>query len=115
LTIGRRPVIRSRAMRRVVPAVILVLLAVACTDRPDESATGAEIFGQICAACHAPDLSGGIGPPLGPGSHAAAQTDEYLLATISLGRGSRMPSFSRTLTDEQIRAVVDYIREVQAG
>lgn len=101
-------------MRRVAAALLVVLL-VACQDPPDEGATGAEIFGQVCAACHAADLSGGIGPSLGPDSNAVAQTDEYLVATIVHGRGSRMPSFSRTLTDDQIRAVVDYIREVQSG
>jgi mono/diheme cytochrome c family protein len=114
LKVALRPVLRSPKMRRVLPAVLLLLL-VACADRPDAGATGAEIFGQICAACHAADMSGGIGPPLGPGSHAAAQTDEFLIATINLGRGSRMPSFRQTLTEEQIRAVVDYIREVQGG
>jgi mono/diheme cytochrome c family protein len=55
-----------------------------------------------------------VGPALGAGSHAAEQPDGYLLTTITRGRGA-MPSFSRTLSETQIEAVVAYLREQQAS
>ncbi len=60
------------------------------------------------------DLSGGIGPAIGPGSNAAAQDDDFLVLTITRGRG-RMPSFDSTLSDDQIARVVDYLRTAQGS
>lgn len=96
---------------RVVGAVLIVLFLAAC-GRPAPDATGLEIYDQVCARCHGDDLGGGIGPALGPGTNAAEQSDEYLITTITRGRGS-MPSFSRTLDETQIRRVVGHIRSEQ--
>lgn len=94
---------------------ILVSLLVACSGAPAEDATGEQIFSQLCASCHSRDLSGGIGPALGPGSHAAELSDEVIAQTIRQGRGSRMPAFSRTLSETQIERLVGFLRERQAG
>jgi mono/diheme cytochrome c family protein len=95
--------------------LLLVALLGACTSPPPENATGAEIYGQLCASCHASDLSGNVGPALGPGSHAVELSDEVIAATIRRGRGSRMPAFSRTLSDAQIDRLVVFIRGSQSG
>ncbi len=87
---------------------------VGCVARPGPDATGEEIFEQVCARCHGAAMTGGVGPALGPGSDAADQPNEFLVQTITNGRG-RMPSFSLTLTEEQIARVVVYLREIQAG
>lgn len=92
--------------------VVVAVVAGACTGAPDEGATGEEIFMQLCARCHSADLSGGIGPALGPGSDAAGRPDEFLRLTITRGRG-RMPAFGTTLSDEQVDAVIGYLRERQ--
>ena len=94
--------------------VICLLALTACTGPPRADATGQEIYEQVCSNCHGADLSGGIGPAIGPGSNAAAQDDEFLLLTITRGRG-RMPSFDTTLSDDQIARVVDYLRTVQGS
>jgi len=94
-------------------AVALLLLAlVGCTGRPAPDATGAEIYEQVCARCHDDDLSGGVGPALGPGSNSAEQDDEFLRLTIADGRG-RMPSFRNTLSEEQIERVITFVRSEQ--
>lgn len=80
--------------------------------RPADDATGREIYVQLCSNCHGDDLSGGIGPPLGPGSNAATESDEFLEFTIMNGRG-RMPSFSSSLDEAQLNRLITYIREVQ--
>lgn len=96
---------------RLVGALVAVLVLAAC-DGPDADASGEEIYMQICARCHAPDLRGSVGPALGDGSNAAAQTDRYLIDTVTEGRG-RMPSFRQTLSTAQIERVVQYLREQQ--
>lgn len=96
-------------MIRIAAILALVFVSTACVGRPDENATGEEIFLQLCSNCHSADLTGGIGPPLGPGTNAADQTDEFLQMTISVGRG-RMPSFSASLNDDQLARLIDYIR-----
>jgi cytochrome c5 len=94
--------------------VICLLALTACTGAPRPDATGQEIYEQVCSNCHGADLSGGIGPAVGPGSNAAAQDDDFLLLTITRGRG-RMPSFDTTLSDDQIARVVDYLRTAQGS
>jgi hypothetical protein len=53
-----------------------------------------------------------LGPSLGTGSNAASQPDDFLTATISLGRG-RMPSFQSSLTEDQVDRLVGFIRQEQ--
>lgn len=99
-------------MRRAGAIVVIGLLSCACTlGAPDEDATGEEIYLQLCARCHGPDLGGGVGPDLGPGSEAAAEDDDYLEFTIRNGRG-RMPSFA-SLSDAQLDRLIAHIREAQ--
>lgn len=98
-------------MRTAIALLTLAGLLASCGG-PAPDATGEEIYAQVCSRCHGGDLQGRVGPALGPGSHVADQPDEYLLTTITRGRGS-MPSFSRTLSETQIEAVVGYLRERQ--
>jgi mono/diheme cytochrome c family protein len=98
--------------------VLLVLVLVssmmlaACGSGLDENASGEEIYNARCSSCHRKDLSGGIGPPLGPDSEAANRPLDYYQITISSGKG-RMPSFGSSLTEEQISRVIDYVISVQ--
>lgn len=92
--------------------VLAVLLAACSVGQPDDTAAGEEIYQQLCANCHGEDLSGGLGPELGPGSNSAVQPDEFLRLAILRGRGS-MPSFSSTLNQDQVDRLVAYLREVQ--
>ncbi|HEY7564888.1 MAG TPA: cytochrome c [Acidimicrobiia bacterium] len=103
-------------MRRSISVILVVASAaalnVACIGRPDLDATGEEVYLQVCANCHGADLSGGLGPAIGPGTNSAVRDDEYLELTITRGLG-RMPSFGGTLTDEQVERLIRYLREVQ--
>jgi len=92
--------------------VMCLLILPACGGRPDADATGEEIYRQVCSNCHGDDLAGGVGPAIGAGSNAASQDDDFLLLTITRGRG-RMPSFSATLSDDQISRVIEYLRAQQ--
>ena len=73
--------------------------------------TGAQIYQASCAVCHGQDGEGGVGPELGGGAAVAAFPDEAEQVTVvANGRGA-MPSFDRTLTPQEIEAVVEYTRK----
>ncbi len=100
-------------MRPLLPTVVLLVAVIlsACAD-PAQGRYGADLYGVTCARCHGPDLEGGIGPAIGPGSNAAtALTDEQIRGVIEIGPGA-MPSFRR-LDDDQIDSLVAYLRARQ--
>jgi mono/diheme cytochrome c family protein len=116
--------------RLVVLIAVLALLAAACggggatettaapaaTAAPSggDVALGETIFQQNCAACHGADLSGGVGKPLNAGSDAAAKSDAELLQIITNGvSGTAMPAWGSSLSEEEIAAVLAYIRSRQ--
>lgn len=101
-----------QSIAAVLAAALLLIWIGSCTARPGSDATGREIYLQLCASCHSEDLGGGIGPAIGPASNAAEQDDAFLELTISRGRG-RMPSFSGTLSNEQITRLIGYLRTAQ--
>lgn len=100
------------AMPRGLIISLLALVMVGCVGRPPDEASGEEIYLQVCSRCHGTDLEGGLGTALGPGSTSVERSDEFLAEAIAQGRG-RMPSFSQTLTADQIDRVVEYLRLVQ--
>lgn len=94
--------------------MLVALLLAGCVS-VSEDATGAEIYSALCARCHGSDLEGGVGPRLGGfDASSATESDEYLVTTITRGKG-RMPSFGASLSDAQIERVVAYVREQQSG
>jgi mono/diheme cytochrome c family protein len=112
-----REVIRNRIL-------VLTMLALAgvagpfLVERPSSAAenddamaslmaTGEEIFGTICAACHAANGRGDIGPSL-RGNGRLANT-ELVVRQITFG-GDEMPGFSSSLSPEEIAAVATFVR-----
>lgn len=77
-------------------------------------ATGAEVYASECAGCHGADLSGGVGPALGPGSSVAGFTTDQIRSTILAGPGV-MPSFGDRLQPAEVEAVVAFVRHAQEG
>lgn len=76
---------------------------------------GARLFAQNCAACHGDNGTGGIGVPLALPSFQATISDDYLRRTIRNGRPGRvMPAFPQ-LRDNEIEALVQYVRRWHRG
>jgi polyvinyl alcohol dehydrogenase (cytochrome) len=73
---------------------------------------GATVYRQRCAACHGGSGEGATGPSMVDVDDRLSR-DEHI-TVVREGRGS-MPAWDRTLTDEEIQAVVDYEREVLAN
>ena len=85
----------------------------ACSSPPPETATGPELYSQLCSSCHGAGLEGDVGPPLGVGSPSAALPDSYLATSIRRGIGT-MPSFDH-LSEDQVGRLITFLRDVQAG
>ena len=103
----------ARPVKRRIAVLIWLLALAACSSPLPADATGAELFNDLCSACHGTHLEGKIGPPLGQGAPSATLPDEYLVTSIRRGIGT-MPSFDH-LSEAQISRMVSYIREVQAA
>ena len=72
---------------------------------------GADLFNNVCAACHQPDAKGAIGagayPPLAADTKLAS-TDFLLTVLIDGLRG--MPPVGSMMSDEQVADVATYVR-----
>jgi len=83
--------------------------------RADDSAS---LFKTKCAVCHADDGSGSgkMGQQLGAKDLRSAdvqkQTDAQLNESITNGVGKKMPAYKAKLTDDQIKGLVGYIRDL---
>ncbi len=71
-------------------------------------------FNQVCASCHGANGSGGSAPSLLDDTWAHGGGDAEIAASIKNGwPGTPMPPFGATLNDQDIRAMVIYIRELR--
>ncbi|MEN8233557.1 MAG: cytochrome c [Actinomycetota bacterium] len=99
-------------LKRLVPALAVALAVSACTT--DTSGLyGEDLFEAACAHCHRSDLTGDVGPALGPGSNATTLADDQIVGVIRVGPGA-MTSFGDRFTDEQLASLVTFIRERQS-
>lgn len=106
--------------RRLLQMSMLVLALaisplISCSAIAQEDAAG--LFKSKCAACHGADGSGNtaVGKSIKirdfHSPDVQTQTDAQLTEMISAGKGA-MPSYKGKLTDEQIKQLVGYIREL---
>jgi disulfide bond formation protein DsbB len=93
----------------------------------DAVAQGQALFASYCSACHGPAGEGitGLGKPLTTSEFVGGLSDEELLAFIKVGRapddplntsGVLMPpkGGNPALTDEQLQAIIAYIRSIHS-
>ena len=69
-----------------------------------------KLFATSCGWCHS---GGGREHGKGPQLMGTELTDEQLIARIRNGKVGGMPAFSGAFTDEQLRAIVLYIRNLK--
>lgn len=71
-------------------------------------------YATLCASCHGDNMQGNQAPSMLDDIWVHGGDDASLAASIKNGRpATGMPAFGGTLTDEDIRAMVIYIREVR--
>ena len=99
---------------------VLVLLAVGFFSAAPLRADGdaASLFKAKCAVCHGADGSGNTAmgkqmqaPDL-RSEEVQKQTDAQLIDATTNGKGKKMPAYKGKLTDDQIKQLVAYIREL---
>jgi cytochrome c6 len=98
----------------VAPALGILFLLAAPLHAQDAPA----LYKSKCSACHAPDGTGNVpmGKTLGVTDLTSAdvqkQTDAQLTDSITNGKGKKMPAYKGKLTDDQIKGLVGYLREL---
>lgn len=72
---------------------------------------GKEIYRHVCQGCHMADGKGGIGAATIPGlaGNPKLAAAGYPVSVVLTGMGA-MPWFNGVLSDDQIAAVVNYVR-----
>lgn len=78
-----------------------------------EQADGEAIFVQTCGSCHTLATAGTSGT-VGPNLDDSPPGVELVIDRVTNGQGA-MPSFADQLTEEQIRAVADYVAANAGG
>jgi len=68
------------------------------------------LFATSCGWCH---QSGGRVAGRGPKLAGTDKSDEFIVNRIKAGKPPGMPAFGRSFTDEQIQAIVAYIRSLR--
>jgi mono/diheme cytochrome c family protein len=88
--------------------------ASAAASTPDAAGAGAfdprQLFANVCGWCHS---SGGREAGKGPKLMGTALTDGEIVYRIKMGKTGQMPAFGSALNDQQIAAVVAYIRNLK--
>jgi cytochrome c6 len=108
----RRPCVR--VIHLAVPALGVLSLIAA----PLRAQDAAALYKSKCAACHGPDGTGNTptGKSLGvtdlTSGDVQKQTDAQLTDSIANGKGKKMPAYKGKLTDDQIKDLVAYIRDL---
>lgn len=90
--------------------VFAAVLAVAAATQAAAKPDGATLFQQNCSACHQAQGQGVKGAFPALAGDAFVQGDEGQVASLLLhGRGG-MPNFSEDLSDDQIAAILSFVR-----
>ena len=87
---------------------------VSCAHRSERMASlastpaneGRAVFIKNCAHCHGADGRGDEGPDL----HNLEESDLWIANRIRNGKKGQMTAFAGKLEEQQIKAVVDYLR-----
>jgi mono/diheme cytochrome c family protein len=81
------------------------------TDEAKEPLNGEVLFATSCGWCH---QQGGRVAGRGPKLAGSKRDDEFILNRIKHGKQGAMPAFEQTFNDEQIHAMLVYIRSLPA-
>lgn len=83
---------------------------------PSSVKAGQELYQQVCAACHAKDLSGATGFNLKDGEWIHGEAPSQILSNVKQGfNKAGMPAFGAMFSDKQLQDVVAYIMSEREG
>jgi mono/diheme cytochrome c family protein len=74
-------------------------------------ASGEQLFANVCQGCHMPDAKGAVGAGTYPSLAGNKNLEAGGYPVVVVVNGQRaMPSFGAMMSDDQIAAVVNYLR-----
>lgn len=79
---------------------------------PEDVAAGADVYRQNCRVCHGIGGKGDICPNLRDKEWKYGNSDDDLYYSIAKGRPGGMPNWENTLSKEQIRKLIAFIRSI---
>ena len=98
--------------------ILAVFLAIPIVSQAQKNQRrGEEIFQELCAGCHGPDgrAQTDIGKALGAADLTSdgiqQKSDSQLSKSVNGGKG-KMPAFENKLADDDIKAVVVYVKQL---
>jgi mono/diheme cytochrome c family protein len=103
---------------KVIPGMCALAVAIALCTPAKADDKSAALFKEKCAACHGPDGSGNtptgkaLSVPDLRSDEVQKQTDAQVIDATANGKGKKMPAYKGKLTDDQIKQLVGYIREL---
>jgi mono/diheme cytochrome c family protein len=103
---------------RVIYLAVLAFGVLALLAAPLRAQDAPALYKSKCAACHGPDGTGNTptGKALGvtdlTSGDVQKQTDAQLTDSIANGKGKKMPAYKGKVTDDQIKGLVGYIRDL---
>jgi mono/diheme cytochrome c family protein len=81
----------------------------AAQDKPNEF-DGEKLFATTCGWCHANNgHTAGKGPKLA----GITKSDDFILNRIRMGKPGAMPAFGTNFSDDEIHAILAYIRSLK--
>jgi glucose/arabinose dehydrogenase/cytochrome c5 len=81
----------------------------------EQQAQAAEVYNRFCATCHGTDLRGGNAQSLLDGVWQFGDGEGYVSRNIKFGIPHLgMPAYGSTLTDQEIKLLVEYLYEEQS-
>jgi cbb3-type cytochrome c oxidase subunit III len=106
-------------MKNFLALIALFAVIAPAYSQKNQADKGQQIFQELCVGCHGPD--GRAQTDMGKKVQAADltsavvqdQRDSQLLSVIRNGRG-KMPAWSDKLSDDEIHAVLAYIRQFRS-
>ena len=76
---------------------------------PELAAQGQKFYAMSCSECHGDDATGDEGPDL----HNLPVSNAYIKVMIKKGLKGEMPTFAKKYNDQQIAALVSYLRTLR--
>ncbi len=79
-------------------------------NQTDAPINGKRLFAGTCGFCHE---NGGRKAGRGPQLMDTKRSDEFIINRITNGKPGKMPAFSRTYSQDQIKQILAYIRSLK--
>lgn len=94
--------------KKVILLFIFSIFIITASSQPD----GASLYQTNCAQCHGADLNGGNAKSLVDAVWEFGSGDSYIFRNIKFGIPHLgMPSYGEALKDNEIRAIMDFVRD----